>query len=170
MRLQLRAVIPSLFLLLPLAGCQPAPPGAATLSAADQAAIPKVADDAVALVNSDTPDLDAYAQAYYAPDAVVMPPNAPALTGPAAFAAYTKAFPPISDFKFQIVEMEGTADMAWVRGTYSMTISPPGAEPVNDVGKYIEIWKKQADGGWRAVRDIINSDLPMVAPSGGAGT
>lgn len=170
MRFPWRPVVPSLFLLLPLAGCQSAPPAPATLSAADQAAIRKVAEDAIALVNSATPDMDAYTQAYYAPDAVVMPPNAPTLTGEPAVAEFMKSFPPISDFKFQIIEMEGTADMAWVRGTYSMTISPAGATPINDVGKYIEIWRKQADGGWKVVRDIFNSDLPAVAPPGEPGT
>jgi hypothetical protein len=36
-----------------------------------------------------------------------------------------KSFPPVSNFEFQIVEMEGTPDMTWVRGTHSLTMSPP---------------------------------------------
>ena len=46
-----------------------------------------------------------------------------------------------------------------------MMLTLPGAtEPINDTGKYIEIWRKQADGSWRVIRDIFNSDLPVAAP------
>jgi len=41
-----------------------------------------------------------------------------------------------------------------------MTMTPEGSDPIDDTGKYLEIWKKQADGGWKVVRDIFNSDLP----------
>jgi ketosteroid isomerase-like protein len=75
------------------------------------------------------------------------------------------AFPPMSDFRPQIIEVDGRGDLAYVRGTYSMMLTLPGAtEPINDTGKYIEIWRKQADGSWRVIRDIFNSDLPVAAP------
>ena len=143
-----------------LLACQPAAAPPSGLTDADRAAIQKVADDAVAIMNAASPDLDAYTRAYYAPDAVVLPPNEPAVTGEAAIAAMLKSFPPISNFRFDLVHVEGTSDMAWVQGTYSMTMTPEGSAPVNDSGKYIEIWKKQADGSWRVARDIFNSDLP----------
>ena len=34
---------------------------------------------------------------------------------------------------------------------------------VNDTGKYVCVWKKQADGSWKAEVDTWNSDLPVVA-------
>ena len=43
-----------------------------------------------------------------------------------------------------------------------MTMNPPGAEPVHEAGKYIEIRKKQADGSWLLYRDIYNSDMPAI--------
>lgn len=143
-----------------LSACQPTVAPPAALSDADRAAIQKVADDAVAIMNSPSPDLDAYTRAYYASDAVVLPPNTPAVTGEAAIAALLKSFPPISDFRFALTHIEGTEDMAWVQGTYAMTMTPQDSAPINDTGKYIEIWKKQADGSWKVVRDIFNSDLP----------
>ena len=52
-----------------------------------------------------------------------------------------------------------------MRGAYTMTLAVPGAPaPVQDRGKYIEIWRKQADGPWKLARDIFNSDLPPAAP------
>jgi ketosteroid isomerase-like protein len=36
-------------------------------------------------------------------------------------------------------------------------------KPVNDRGKYVEVWEKQADGKWKCGADIWNSDLPASA-------
>jgi ketosteroid isomerase-like protein len=32
-----------------------------------------------------------------------------------------------------------------------------------DSGKYLTVWQKQADGGWKIIRDINNTD---IAPKG----
>lgn len=155
-----RFCICALTLIVPLSACQSAPPP--ELSDTDRVAIQEVADEAVAIMNSPTPDLDAYTRTYYAEDAVVLPPNGPMVSGQAAIASFLKSFPPITSFEFTLVHVEGTPDMAWVQGAYDMTMTPEGSEPINDTGKYIEIWKKQADGGWKVVRDIFNSDLPAA--------
>ena len=39
-----------------------------------------------------------------------------------------------------------------------------GAIRCEDHGKYVEVWNKQADGKWKAVADIFNSDLPVATP------
>jgi ketosteroid isomerase-like protein len=64
----------------------------------------------------------------------------------------------------EVAEIEGTATMAWSRGTYKLTMMIPGAEPMADHGKFLEIWAKQADGSWKVKHDIFNSDLPLPAP------
>jgi ketosteroid isomerase-like protein len=35
---------------------------------------------------------------------------------------------------------------------------------VSEKGKMVEVWRKQADGKWKCVSDIFNSDMP-VAPA-----
>jgi ketosteroid isomerase-like protein len=41
-----------------------------------------------------------------------------------------------------------------------MTLTPPGAPgPVNDRGKYMVVWKRQADGSWKIHRDMFNTNL-----------
>ena len=37
----------------------------------------------------------------------------------------------------------------------------PKGKPVADRGKYVTIWRKQPDGKWKVVADILNSDLPV---------
>jgi ketosteroid isomerase-like protein len=38
-------------------------------------------------------------------------------------------------------------------------------KPVNDRGKYVEVWEKQSDGKWKCGSDIWNSDMAAPAPS-----
>jgi ketosteroid isomerase-like protein len=40
---------------------------------------------------------------------------------------------------------------------------------VEDRGKYLEIWKRQADGSWKVALDIFNSDLPLPEMDAEAG-
>ena len=35
-------------------------------------------------------------------------------------------------------------------------------KPINDPGKYFEVSKKQANGKWKVVANIWNSDLPVA--------
>ena len=69
-------------------------------------------------------------------------------------------------FKANNVIVDGRDDLAYVVGTYTMTIVPPGAPgPINDSGKYVEIRRKQSDGSWLIAVDIFNSDLPTPEPA-----
>ena len=139
-------------------GCQQ-PAG---FSAADRAAIRQSDVNSVKLMNAK--DWRG-ALAVYADDAVEMPSHGAALQGKAAIQGWLEAFPPISNFEEESLEIEGQMDLAYDRGTYSMTVTPAGAAPVVDRGKYLTIWHKQADGTWKVVRDIFNSDLPLSAPA-----
>ena len=136
--------------------CQLTEPAA--LSEADRAAIEATSKAFVEGVNAK--DWAAVA-ATYTEDAVLMPPNGPAVAGRANIQAFLEAFPPISDFNFENVEVEGQGDMAYVRGVFTMTITPEGGYPITDTGKYIEIRKKQADGSWLLHRDIFNSNVEL---------
>ncbi len=42
------------------------------------------------------------------------------------------------------MEIEGLGDLAYDRGTYSQTVTPDGAAPIEDRGKYLTILRKQA--------------------------
>ena len=100
--------------------------------------------------------------ALYTEDAILMPPNQPIVQGREAILTWMEAFPPLTEFNLVTTEIDGCGDIAFVRGTLSMTMSPEGApEPIQDTGKYIEIRRRQEDGSWLISVDTFNSDLPL---------
>jgi uncharacterized protein (TIGR02246 family) len=130
----------------------------AALSSTDVAAIESVHDQFCnALLRR---DFDAIAE-FYTEDAVLMPPHQPAATGRAAIKTWMAAFPPVASFKLTVERVEGRADLAYVRGTYTMTLRPDGATAdVDDHGKFVDIVRRQATGEWLLEVDTFNSDNP----------
>jgi len=55
-------------------------------------------------------------------------------------------------------------DVAYSYGTYASSATGPDGKPMQDKGKYVTVYRKQADGSWKAVVDTFNSDLPMTPP------
>ena len=140
-------------------GCQQQPAG---FSAADRTAIRQADENSVKLMNAK--DWKGVL-AVWAEDAIEMPSNGPVVQGKAAIQSWMDTNPPFSNFQTQSLEIEGQSDLAIDRGTYSMTLTPAGAAPIMDHGKYLTVWRKQADGTWKVVRDTFNSDLPLPAPA-----
>jgi ketosteroid isomerase-like protein len=133
----------------------------AALPAHDEAAIRAQSKKYVELVcASDWKNLvNVHAEA-----AVFMPPNERELNGRKEILAWHAALPPIKAFTLEILDLDGNADVAFVRGRYSVANDMGYV----DAGKYIEVWRKQRDGSWQIHRDIFNSDKP--APTAAAST
>jgi ketosteroid isomerase-like protein len=80
-------------------------------------------------------DFESWA-ALFLNDAIVNPPNEPSVKGRAAIRAWLEKLPPITEFTLKNEKVEGRGDLAYVLGTYTMTITPAGAPgPVKDNGK-----------------------------------
>jgi ketosteroid isomerase-like protein len=147
-----------------------AAPAAATLAGtptADAAAVRQAIDSinarfGVAALKADTAAL----AGFYTDDAIFMAPNMPASRGHDAiakgFAGMTSAMK-LTAFKLQAQDVIVAGDYAIETGTFDLAGSAPKANKAqHDVGKYLVLWKKQADGSYKIARDIFNSDLaPM---------
>jgi ketosteroid isomerase-like protein len=99
---------------------------------------------------------------YYADDATMLMPNAPALHG---ISAIKSAFTGVMQDKnfslsFTGEKAEVVGNLGYTQGNYTMTMTDQKGNPATDKGKYLTVWKKQADGGWKAVEDMINTDMP----------
>ena len=105
---------------------------------------------------------------YYAADAVVMPPNIPALNTKEAIRGLWQSMLGSPGFSGgwtpTRVDVARSGDLAYVTGNYEFTEKDAGGAPMTDKGKYLEVWKKQADGSWKCVVDMFSSDLPIAAP------
>jgi uncharacterized protein (TIGR02246 family) len=106
---------------------------------------------------------------FYADDASIFLPNEPIGMGkPAIRVEWTKLTtnPGYAlSFSPSRVDVAKSGDMAYEFGVYSLMLNGPDGKPMNDRGKYVVVWKKQTDGKWKVVADIINSDLPMTSPA-----
>jgi uncharacterized protein (TIGR02246 family) len=106
---------------------------------------------------------------FYADDASMFVPNEPIAMGkPAIRVEWTKLTtnPGYAlTFSPSRVDVAKAGDMAYEFGVYSLMLNGPDGKPMNDRGKYVVVWKKQTDGKWKVVADIINTDLPMTSPA-----
>jgi ketosteroid isomerase-like protein len=107
--------------------------------------------------------------AFYSDDAIVLPPNAATATTKEAIRNSWKemlASPGfIISWQPTRVRVGKAGEMGWVSGTYQATMNDANGKPVNDRGKYLEVWEKQHDGTWKCRADTWNSDLPPVQPA-----
>lgn len=104
---------------------------------------------------------------YYSDDAVLMLPNLPTLTGKESIRTLWKEMFASQTFsggwKTTKVEVARSGDLAYVMGDYEFTETDSG-RPMTDKGKYLQVWKKQADGNWKTSAHMFSSEVPLGAP------
>jgi ketosteroid isomerase-like protein len=62
------------------------------------------------------------------------------------------------------VEVSRSGDLGYTRGTYMLTATDPASKKaVTEKGRFVTIFRKQADGSWKAVQDINNADAPATS-------
>ena len=103
---------------------------------------------------------------FYSEDAIVMPPNASAAmtreTIRKVWQGLLASPGLVISWKTTKVEVAKSGDLACLSGTYDVAMNDASGKPVNDHGKYVEVWEKQSDGKWKCGTDIWNSDLPAT--------
>jgi ketosteroid isomerase-like protein len=81
---------------------------------------------------------------FFTEDATWMPHAGPAEQGRAAIEAWFTVR--ATDFKHQILEVQGRDDLAYTRASFALSLDLPGFTPCN--GKALAIWKRQSGGEW----------------------
>lgn len=56
------------------------------------------------------------------------------------------------------VEVARSGDIAYEFGTYDLATQDSKGRITDEKGKYLTVWKKQADGSWKVAADIDNRD------------
>lgn len=96
-------------------------------------------------------------------DHIMLTPNRAPVIGKAANdAANARVFEQFDiDETWTPVETVVAGDWAYQRGTYSVAATAKEGGPTrNTTGNFLRIYRRQADGEWRMIRDMFNSDRP----------
>jgi uncharacterized protein (TIGR02246 family) len=143
--------------LLCLAGCSQAPDQATALR-----------DGEVAAFVKDWTGKDAsLIAAHYADDGNVIVPNAPVMAGRDAIAKGMKEALADPNWSLALqpgqVEVAKSGDLGYARGTYVLTSTDPASKKaVTEKGRFLTVFRKGADGSWKAVQDMNNAEAPAV--------
>jgi ketosteroid isomerase-like protein len=99
-------------------------------------------------------DVDGVVGGFYAEDADLLAPDAPMVSGrhQVRDAIQGMVDGGMADLTIETVKIDVSGDMAYRIGRYT------AGKPTPDSGKFVEVHRRQADGSWRCVADIFNSD------------
>lgn len=157
----LTGVVASVLVVL-VAGCSA--PAGKEFGKPDQDAIRKLVQDFVAAYNAK--DLQKVGT-FFAPNAVLMPPNRSTLRGiDLVKTYYDERFKAgATNLQIEPQDLTGHGPMAYTTASYSFDIVPPGGgATLHDRGKVL--WIVHEYGGqWRFEYQIMSSDLPPAAPA-----
>src|SRR5215471_3252585 len=108
---------------------------------------------------------------FYTADASFYPQGLPVVKGRDAIRATFEQLASAPGFAISWTvassQIAAAGDIAYTTGPYEVKVAGGGEK-----GKYVTVWKKQADGGWKVTNDIFNADEtpPPPAPAPGAHT
>jgi len=101
---------------------------------------------------------------YWADDAVMMVSGNPPLKGKAAIRAMVEGTKKIPGFKISweplSVAVSSSGDMAYMIEENQVTTNDSLGNPVTKYGTGVTIWRKEKDGIWRNIVEIVN-DKPV---------
>jgi uncharacterized protein (TIGR02246 family) len=158
---RLLLVGPVAVLIFALIGCQQeAPKAPPDTRATDETAIRTAEADMAKAVAALDP---AKAASFYVGDVVAMSPDAPVVQGRENMQKYFETWmqeKPEVSFSTVTVEVARSGDLAYTWGTGKVKAKDKRGKIVEMTAKYVSVWKKQADGGWKIAIDTMIPDPP----------
>lgn len=141
-----------------MAACQSLPP---EIDDGDRVQLQAASVGIVAAYNQT--ELEQFASVFTS-DAIIMPPNGPAVNGRDAIMAWKEGHRPGLRLASRVDHIGGSGDTAYMRGQFCLfQLKEDGSFSVNP-GKFLETLKLQDDGQWLVDVQIFNSDLDEDAP------
>jgi len=131
---------------------------------AEKAAIELMLADWVEVANQGgEAGADGYAS-FVTEDAVFLPPNEVRIDGREGvremFLQFTMAEDFSIDWKATSIEVAADGKLAYTNGVFELSLKDAAGNLVSEKGKFVDVFKKQADGSWKCSLGIWSSDLP----------
>jgi ketosteroid isomerase-like protein len=105
--------------------------------------------------------------AWFAEDAAIFPADAEIVAGKAAIRKQYEAsgFTPAGlTWTPKFADVSASGELGYTYGTWQWQGAGRDGKAVVRTGKYLTVWRKQADGSWKVVADIGNNDRPPASP------
>ena len=104
---------------------------------------------------------------FWADDATILVPGAPPIVGKDAIRKYVSSSFAAPGFSItwttEKVEVSQSGDLAYSSGTDRISLTAPGGKPVTEENRAVAIWKKQPDGSWKCIMDVMTPAAPRDA-------
>jgi ketosteroid isomerase-like protein len=98
---------------------------------------------------------------FWTDDARVISPNEAIVAGKAALKAMVTGSLAIPGFHLtwtpEQAVVSTAGDLGYTYGTNRMTVPDSTGKTITMDGRYVTVWRKDADGRWRCVQDIFNN-------------
>jgi ketosteroid isomerase-like protein len=106
--------------------------------------------------NFNAGNLDQLVDRFYAEEAYLLPPNHPLVRGRREIRDFLHGMRAagVGDLALETAQVDVSGDLAYRVGTFSL------GRPAPARGKFLEVYRRQADGSWKAVADMFSSDQP----------
>lgn len=92
---------------------------------------------------------------FFAEDAVMLAVSNPVLAGATAIRRLLSQLLSLRGFstrlEFRQAVVSGSGDLGYTLGTYQTRMTGSAGRTVTHKGKYVAVWKKQANGSWKVV-------------------
>lgn len=111
---------------------------------------------------------------HYAEDAYLDPPDTGPVRGRDQIRNYfVSTLASVSEFELEPRFVDGEGDLAYVRGRWSLSAEMPNADgdtvTMTDQGSYVVVRRRQDDGRWLIVEDIVQSTPQVDRPRASGG-
>ncbi len=95
--------------------------------------------------------------AWFAEDGMIVPAEGPLTPGRETVRQRVASFLDDPGLVFtwepEMADVAAAGDMGWTVGHYRAELKRAGEEPRVQTGRYLTVWRRQADGSWRVVLD-----------------
>jgi len=103
---------------------------------------------------------------YYAEDAKLMAQDEEIIEGRPAIERFFRTTCEVArtvkmERTIDVQEVEASGGLGYVRGVVTLRIPAAEGQATKITFKYVTLWRREAEGGWRLVVDISNRNAPL---------